>query len=60
MSENTSQDQPSFEIDELDDNDLEGAAGGTDVNAYCPIKNTCNTVAGCGTTTPGATINPQK
>jgi hypothetical protein len=40
----------SFEIDELDDNALEGVAGGDDVNLSCPNTNCAgaNCIAGCG------------
>ncbi|HEX2190472.1 MAG TPA: hypothetical protein VHG51_16305 [Longimicrobiaceae bacterium] len=35
--------------DELSSEELEQAAGGLDVDAYCPTTNSgCNMVAGCG------------
>ena len=41
-----------FEVDELDDAALEEASGGLGVNVSCPTTNTCNMVAGCGTSVP--------
>lgn len=60
MSEKKTDKSQTFHIDELDEEALEGVAGGTDINIPCTTKNTCNMVAGCGSAPSDSSVTQKR